>query len=103
MENFGTSLWITLIGMGLVFVAIFLLWGLMALLVRITRDKPQTETNPGEIIDSSSNTIHTLKAKAAAVAVAAALAAATASSQEAAHPSADTVNTWHSANQNNGY
>jgi hypothetical protein len=34
------ALWITLIGMGLVFVAILLLWGLMVLLVRLTAEKP---------------------------------------------------------------
>jgi hypothetical protein len=32
----GTVLWITLIGMGLVFLAVLLLWGLMALLVHWT-------------------------------------------------------------------
>ena len=34
------ALWITLIGMSLVFLAILLLWGLMALLVRLTAEKP---------------------------------------------------------------
>lgn len=33
------ALWITLIGMGLVFLAIILLWGLLALLVRITAER----------------------------------------------------------------
>ncbi len=52
------ALWITLIGMGLVFVAILFLWGLMALLVRITAereepepaeaDQPVEETGPAE-------------------------------------------------------
>lgn len=37
-ENLVTALEITVIGMGLVFGAIFLLWGVMALLVRLTRD-----------------------------------------------------------------
>lgn len=36
MEN---ALWITLIGMSLVFVAILLLWGLMVLLVRLTTER----------------------------------------------------------------
>ena len=38
------ALWITLIGMGLVFVAILFLWGLMALLVRLTAEKEEVET-----------------------------------------------------------
>ncbi len=37
------ALWITLIGMGLVFVAILFLWGLMALLVRITAEREEPE------------------------------------------------------------
>lgn len=37
-ENLVTALEITVIGMGLVFGAIFLLWGVMALLVRLTQD-----------------------------------------------------------------
>jgi Na+-transporting methylmalonyl-CoA/oxaloacetate decarboxylase gamma subunit len=37
-------LWISLIGMSLVFVAILLLWGLMALLVRLTTRSGQAET-----------------------------------------------------------
>ncbi|MCJ7624944.1 MAG: OadG family protein [Anaerolineaceae bacterium] len=38
---------ISLIGMGLVFLAILLLWGLMEILVRITRDR-KDESNPDE-------------------------------------------------------
>ncbi len=37
------ALWITLIGMGLVFAAILLLWGLMALLVRVAAEPAETE------------------------------------------------------------
>jgi sodium pump decarboxylase gamma subunit len=36
MSPLVTSLWITLFGMGLVFIAILLLWGLMEALMRIT-------------------------------------------------------------------
>jgi hypothetical protein len=53
------ALWITLVGMGLVFAAILMLWGLMALLVRLTREpeeKPAepvliAEPTPAEAID----------------------------------------------------
>lgn len=45
----ANALWITLIGMGLVFFAILLLWGLMALLVRLTTERKKTE----EVSDTS--------------------------------------------------
>ncbi len=79
------ALWITLIGMGLVFFAILLLWGLMALLVRVTADRePVEETPPAEAaistpeIDSQPASHLDRKRKAAAAAVAAALAVASA-------------------------
>ncbi len=37
------ALWITLIGMGLVFAAILLLWGLMALLVRVAAEPAEAQ------------------------------------------------------------
>jgi Na+-transporting methylmalonyl-CoA/oxaloacetate decarboxylase gamma subunit len=40
------ALWITLIGMGLVFFAILLLWGLMVLLVRLTAKREVAEPEP---------------------------------------------------------
>ena len=98
MENLGTSLWITLIGMGLVFVAIIILWGLMALLVRVTRDKPVDEIS----ITAANQPNTDLKAKAAAAAVAVALATAKSSSfQGEFQPPSDTVSAWQSANRNN--
>lgn len=60
------SLYITLIGMGLVFGAIVLLWGLMSLLTRILAEK---EAGP-EVPDEGREQ----KARAAAAAVAAVLA-----------------------------
>jgi Na+-transporting methylmalonyl-CoA/oxaloacetate decarboxylase gamma subunit len=38
--DLGVALQITAIGMGLVFAAIVVLWGVMALLVRLTAEKP---------------------------------------------------------------
>ena len=61
-----TSLYITLIGMGLVFGAIILLWGLMSLM---TRNLTEREASP-EIPDEA----RAQKARAAAAAVAVALA-----------------------------
>lgn len=76
MEN---ALWITLIGMGLVFAAILLLWGLMALLVHLTREPEQSapapvigdETSAGEETPGQAQLIER-KHRAAAAAVAAA-------------------------------
>ena len=42
-DNLLISLQITLVGMGLVFAAIILLWGIMALLVRLVKD-PSDDT-----------------------------------------------------------
>jgi sodium pump decarboxylase gamma subunit len=61
-----TSLYITLIGMGLVFGAIILLWGLMSLMTRLLTER---EASP-EISDEA----RAQKARAAAAAVAVALA-----------------------------
>ncbi|MBN1454494.1 MAG: OadG family protein [Anaerolineales bacterium] len=61
-----TSVYITLLGMGLVFGAIVLLWGLMSLMTRLLAER---ETSP-EIQDEA----RTKKARAAAAAVAVALA-----------------------------
>jgi Na+-transporting methylmalonyl-CoA/oxaloacetate decarboxylase gamma subunit len=100
MENLGTSLWITLIGMGLVFIAIILLWGLMAFLVKITEDKPEKESQP--IQNAAGINTSMLKAKAAAAAVSAALAvnAATPHQGEIQSPSSQ-VTAWQSANRAN--
>lgn len=79
------ALWITLIGMGLVFLAILLLWGLLALLVRITAEPraavKTVEPPPGgplaaeaqQLADSDSLRLIDRKRQAAAAAVAAAL------------------------------
>lgn len=64
-ENFLLSLQITLIGMGLVFGAIILLWGLMSLMTRILAEREAG-------IDGQSES-REKKARAAAAAVAVAL------------------------------
>lgn len=95
MSNMVIALEITALGMGLVFAAIILLWGMMNLLTFITADKnassplPLRElrsatasdlAEPAAVVDSD------IKAKAAAVAVAIALAEQQAS---LAHPLSD--------------
>ncbi len=81
-NNLILSLQITAVGMGLVFGAIIVLWGLMTLLTAVIKDKePAVEAEPAPApapaIDSG------LKARAAAVAVALAIAEQQAST---AHP-----------------
>ena len=65
-ENLFLSLQITLIGMGLVFGAIILLWGLMSLMTRIFTEREAGSEVPDESRER--------KARAAAAAVAVALA-----------------------------
>jgi Na+-transporting methylmalonyl-CoA/oxaloacetate decarboxylase gamma subunit len=72
-ENIILSLQITAVGMGLVFGAIIVLWGLMSLLTAIIKDRqPAAEAEsapaPAPAMDSG------LKARAAAVAVTLAIA-----------------------------
>jgi len=70
MDNqFYNALLITIIGMGLVFSAILLLWGIMALLVRLVRDPIKQKTLPDEQAEFLD-----LKRQAAAAAVSIALA-----------------------------
>jgi Na+-transporting methylmalonyl-CoA/oxaloacetate decarboxylase gamma subunit len=76
MNSLPIALQITALGMGLVFSAILLLWGMMGLLTAITAGKKQASAEsisasiPVPVIDDN------LKAQAAAVAVAMALAEA---------------------------
>jgi Na+-transporting methylmalonyl-CoA/oxaloacetate decarboxylase gamma subunit len=74
MSALATSLWITLIGMALVFAMIVLLWGLTALVTRLGArlSRAEAERNDPDLPN---------KRLAAAAAVAAALAAATALEQ----------------------
>lgn len=66
MNPLTTSLWISLIGMALVFGAIILLWGLMSLITRILAEREAVSGIPDEARKT--------KARAAAAAVAVALA-----------------------------
>jgi Na+-transporting methylmalonyl-CoA/oxaloacetate decarboxylase gamma subunit len=78
-QNLFLSLQVTLVGMGIVFLAIILLWGLMTLLTALTQRTENESDTPQTIPVSSSG----LKARAAAIAVAAALAE---QSQQTAQP-----------------
>ena len=94
MENLGTSLWITLIGMGLVFIAIIFLWGIMVVLVSVFKEK-KTNATSGTI---STIQEHEIKEKIAAVAVAIAINSANQSQYQGEHPVADAgVSDWQSS------
>ncbi|HML22935.1 MAG TPA: OadG family protein [Aggregatilinea sp.] len=69
-ENLVDALEITVIGMTLVFGAIFLLWGVMSLLVRLTADGPEAEEEAPEAEAVDAGTDRKRRAAAAAVAVA---------------------------------
>ena len=79
MSDLTTSLWITAIGMGLVFAAIVLLWWMMALLTSAIKDKANTSDEAENASASAENAARMRykkeqKARAAAVAVATAIA-----------------------------
>lgn len=70
MNALQIALWITALGMGLVFGAILLLWGTMTLLTTLTADKDSASDSPKPVSASETETL----ARAAAVAVALAMA-----------------------------
>ncbi len=82
MSTLGSALWITLIGMGLVFLALLLLWGLMELMMRLTArsaaaDEAEAAETAAEEVASQADSSRLARAAAAAVAVALALRQAT--------------------------
>jgi Na+-transporting methylmalonyl-CoA/oxaloacetate decarboxylase gamma subunit len=96
MNNMLIALEITALGMGLVFGAILLLWGMMSLLTSTTAEK---EASPGtgasDSVEASPTTDCDLKAQAAAVAVAIALAQQQVSSaRPLAEPPTTIVSAW---------
>ncbi len=65
------ALMITLFGVILVFIGILVLWGMMELLVRLTREKEKQPSEEDKTLSDKSELV--IKQKAAAAAVAAAL------------------------------
>src|SRR5687767_7064810 len=91
MRNIALALEITLIGMGLVFAALILLWWMMALLTSITADQ-ESISHPAEPIPVTENED---KARAAAIAVAFALAQEqNASARPLSDPPTAIVSAW---------
>ncbi len=103
MSPMNQGLLITAIGMGLVFLAIVLLWGLMALMVRLgarmeksASDLPP-ETVANEKTEPEIDASNLRKRQAAAAAVAYALAARAEKNRMDVYSSGFTGNTWQTA------
>jgi Na+-transporting methylmalonyl-CoA/oxaloacetate decarboxylase gamma subunit len=97
MSNLEISLWITLIGIILIFVAIVILWGAMELLVRVTTPRKKVveaeqmeEVEETAIPAASSNG----KRKAAIAAVAVALALQKSSASLSTAPESSELSAW---------
>lgn len=102
---FLQGLLITAIGMGLVFVLLILLWGLMALMsnIKFKGDGQEPEEKVQEVIDTPVEAVKedtSLRARAAAVAVAAALALHK-TSVRLAPPSGAAASPWQTALRSN--
>lgn len=75
MSDLATALWITAIGMGLVFLGLGLVWGMMNLLVGLARQEHRPETGT-EVVKDNKDTLgneHDRRRLAAVLAVAYAL------------------------------
>jgi Na+-transporting methylmalonyl-CoA/oxaloacetate decarboxylase gamma subunit len=98
-ELMNDALIIMAIGMGLVFIVILLLWGMMELLVKLIKDKPEAEVEVPEIALITDETIQSgdHKRLAAVLAVSTALMqlASARQLQTSAQPSNQT-NNWQS-------
>lgn len=97
--DLGLVLQITLVGMGLVFAAILLLWGGMALLVRLMAHDEAT----GDVIPGSASDARERKRRAAAAAVSLALAQRQQSHQVHPFPLPPTalVSAWQAVRRSN--
>ena len=68
----GQALQITLVGMGILFVSLLILWGVMELLVRLVKDGPKEaeEEESSAVVEAAADADDELKLKAAAAAAA---------------------------------
>lgn len=90
-ENLVSALWITALGMGLVFAAIILLWGVMAALMRFTSGKSQDEL---EEVKTQTEIEQKRRAAIAAVTIALARQADSMEPHEFPLPSTALVSAW---------
>ena len=104
LDNIFSALEITLIGMGLVFAAIILLWGVMVVLIRIGEEQgtPSKQSpSQDEKTNQSPTPIMTRKRRAAAVAVAYALAHNRYAPREFPLPPTAIVSAWQAVARSN--
>ena len=96
-EPLSLALQITLLGMGLVFAVITLMWGLLSLLVHVTNEQNGSKTDLSETAE------HLRKQRAAAAAVSIALAQKALEDQPQEFPLPDTaiVSAWQSVLRSN--
>ena len=104
MSEIQQGLLITAIGMGLVFAVIIFLWGLMALMMRVTSGKREVVTSPeapeSPLVPQMQDVERGRRAAAAAVAVAMALEdASTWRSQSVRKEAEGTLNPWQAAHR----
>lgn len=88
MSIMSSALWITLIGMGLVFIALILLWGLMELMMRLTAKSARADEEAAQA-EAEATAAETLPAAGARAALAAAAAVAVALALQPEPASAD--------------
>jgi Na+-transporting methylmalonyl-CoA/oxaloacetate decarboxylase gamma subunit len=106
-ESLSLALQISLIGMGLVFGAILLLWGIMSLLIRFTAERApeQVPAEPLEpVVEEAEPERMVVRRSAAAVAVAAALALESVEARPAnapRRPSTAAVSAWQTVMRGN--
>ncbi len=104
IENLVSALEITLIGMGLVFAAIILLWAVMALLVRfgtMLKTSPAAPSPKQEASEAAAAKSNELKLRAAAVAVAYALEQNKTMSRKFPLPPTAFVSAWQAVARSN--
>lgn len=98
MTPLSLSLQITLIGMGLVFASLIVLWGLMEMMVRLTAEKAKTEpvpeVAPPPPVAATPDDDHARRQQVAAIAVALALASQDTGPHEFPLPPTAMVSAW---------
>jgi sodium pump decarboxylase gamma subunit len=98
MSNLAISLWITLIGILLIFAAILILWGAMELLVRVTTPKKKEVVEAEQMEEVEAAAIPAAssdgKRKAAIAAVAAAIAFQKSSASLCTAPESSALSAW---------
>jgi Na+-transporting methylmalonyl-CoA/oxaloacetate decarboxylase gamma subunit len=97
MANLQTALQITLYGMGLVFIGILLLWGMMALMVKVFADRKKS----GGIEPLQTGVTDDIEEKrlAAAIAIATAIEMHNTSIQYSSHKERESISAWQAAHR----